>query len=37
MARKQGEKAGTKLLVPMMLLLGITMVIIMVPAINIYF
>lgn len=31
-ARKLGEKAGTKLLVPMMMLLGITMVIIMVPA-----
>ena len=31
-ARKLGEKAGTKLLVPMMMLLGITMVMIMVPA-----
>jgi hypothetical protein len=36
-ARKQGEKAGTKLLVPMMLLLGVTMVIIMVPAFKTYF
>lgn len=36
-ARKQGEKAGTKLLVPMMMLLGITMVIIMVPALQTYF
>lgn len=36
MARKLGEKAGTKLLVPMMLLLGITMVIIMVPAFRTY-
>lgn len=35
-ARKTGEKAGTKLLVPMMLLLGITMVIIMVPALTSY-
>ncbi|MDE7321557.1 MAG: type II secretion system F family protein [Lachnospiraceae bacterium] len=35
-ARKLGEKAGTKLLVPMMMLLGITMVIIMVPAFNTY-
>lgn len=31
MARRQGEKAGTKLLVPMMLLLMIVMVIIIVP------
>lgn len=37
MARKLGEKAGTKLLVPMMMLLGITMVIIMVPAFKTYF
>lgn len=36
-ARKQGEKAGTKLLVPMMMLLGMTMVIIMVPAFQTYF
>ncbi len=36
-ARKLGEKAGTKLLVPMMMLLGITMVIIMVPAFKTYF
>lgn len=36
-ARKLGEKAGTKLLVPMMMLLGITMVIIMVPAFQTYF
>lgn len=35
-ARKLGEKAGTKLLVPMMMLLGITMVIIMVPAFKTY-
>ncbi len=31
MARRQGEKAGTKLLAPMMMLLGIVMVIIIVP------
>lgn len=31
-ARKLGEQAGTKLLVPMMLMLGIVMVLIMVPA-----
>lgn len=37
LARKMGEKAGTKLLVPMMMLLGITMVIIMVPAFKTYF
>ena len=37
LARKMGEKAGTKLLVPMMMLLGITMVIIMVPAFRTYF
>ena len=36
-ARKLGEKAGTKLLVPMMMLLGITMIIIMVPAFKTYF
>lgn len=36
-ARKLGEKAGTKLLIPMMMLLGITMVIIMVPAFRTYF
>nr|MDE6620791.1 type II secretion system F family protein [Lachnospiraceae bacterium] len=35
-ARKQGEKAGTKLLVPMIMLLGITMVIIMIPAFKTY-
>lgn len=33
-ARKSGEKAGTKLLLPMMLLLGIVMVIITVPALT---
>lgn len=32
MARKLGEEAGTKLLLPMMLLLGIVMVLIMIPA-----
>ena len=32
LARKRGEEAGTKLLVPMMLLLGIVMIIIMIPA-----
>ena len=37
LARTMGEKAGTKLLVPMMLLLGITLVIIMVPAFQTYF
>lgn len=31
-ARKMGEEAGTKLLVPMMLMLGIVMVLIMIPA-----
>ena len=31
-ARKLGEKAGTKLLFPMILMLGIVMVILMVPA-----
>lgn len=35
-ARKLGEKAGTKLLVPMMMLLGITMLIIMVPVFTTY-
>lgn len=35
-ARKLGEKAGTKLLMPMMMLLGITMLIIMVPAFRNY-
>lgn len=35
-ARKLGEKAGTKLLVPMIMLLGITMLIIMVPAFRNY-
>jgi hypothetical protein len=34
LARKQGEQAGTKLLAPMMLLLVITMVVIMVPAVQ---
>lgn len=37
MARRLGEKAGTKLLVPMMMLLGMIMVIIMVPAFQSYF
>lgn len=32
MARKLGEEAGTKLLLPMMLMLGIVMVLIMIPA-----
>lgn len=31
-ARKLGEKAGTKLLFPMLLMLGIVLVILMVPA-----
>lgn len=35
-ARKLGEKAGTKLLMPMMMFLGITMFIIMVPAFQNY-
>lgn len=35
-ARKLGEKAGTKLLIPMMMFLGIAMVIIMVPAFQNY-
>jgi hypothetical protein len=37
LARKQGEQAGTKLLGPMMLLLVVTMVIILVPAVRTYF
>lgn len=32
LARKKGEEAGTKLLLPMMMMLGIVMVLIMVPA-----
>ncbi len=32
MARKMGEEAGTKLLLPMMLMLGIVMVLILIPA-----
>jgi len=32
LARKLGEEAGTKLLLPLFLMLGIVMVIIMVPA-----
>jgi len=36
-ARRLGEKAGTKLLVPMMMLLGMIMVVIMVPAFQGYF
>lgn len=32
LARKKGEEAGTKMLVPMMLMLGIVMVLIMIPA-----
>lgn len=32
MARKLGEEAGTKLLLPMMLMLGVVMVVVMVPA-----
>ncbi len=32
MARKLGEEAGTKLLLPMMLMLGIVMVLILIPA-----
>ena len=35
-ARRLGEKAGTKLLMPMMMFLGITMLIIMVPAFQNY-
>lgn len=35
-ARKLGEKAGTKLLMPMMMFLGMTMLIIMVPAFRNY-
>lgn len=37
LARTMGEKAGTKLLIPMMMMLGITLVIIMVPAFQTYF
>jgi hypothetical protein len=37
LARKQGEKAGTKLLVPMIMLLAVAMVLITVPALNGYF
>ncbi len=37
MARRLGEKAGTKLLVPMMMLLGMIMVVIIVPAFQGYF
>lgn len=33
MARKYGEEAGTKLLIPMLLMLGIVVVVIMVPAV----
>ena len=33
MARKLGEEAGTKLLLPMVVLLGVVMVIVMLPAI----
>lgn len=36
-ARRLGEKAGTKLLMPMMMLLGMIMVVIMVPAFKTYF
>ncbi len=36
-ARRVGEIAGTKLLVPMMMLLGMIMVVIMVPAFQGYF
>ena len=36
-ARKLGEKAGTKLLMPMMMLLGMIMVIIIIPAFKGYF
>ena len=32
LARRKGEELGTKLLLPMMLLLGVVMVIIMAPA-----
>ena len=31
-ARQMGEEAGTKLLLPMMIMLGVTLVIIMIPA-----
>lgn len=36
-ARQLGEKAGTKLLMPMMMLLGMVMVVVMVPAFMSYF
>lgn len=36
-ARRLGEKAGTKLLIPMMMLLSMIMVVIMVPAFKTYF
>lgn len=36
-ARRLGEKAGTKLLMPMMMLLGMIMIVIMVPAFKTYF
>lgn len=36
-ARRLGEKAGTKLLMPMMMLLGMIMVVIMIPAFQGYF
>lgn len=36
MAKKLGEQAGTKLLVPMMMLLAVTMAVIMVPAFRTY-
>ena len=35
-AREQGEKAGTKLLAPMMILLGVVMTIIIIPAMTSY-
>ena len=33
MAKRKGEEAGTKLLLPMVVLLGVVMVIVMLPAI----
>lgn len=36
MARQLGEKAGTKLLVPMMMYLGMIMIVIMIPAFKMY-
>ena len=33
MAKRKGEEAGTKLLIPMVVLLGVVMVIVMLPAI----